>query len=172
MLAAETGQQFSLSSIPRDTIRSTIVEGVRHLGIVDGFYYGEEPRNFKTPYLLTTPEEKADFAMAYEDMLAKNGEDMVNNWESYVAYSKRAAFAREYWTNHSSEFRKQSEKMKIVWMHEALMDGGEVWFKAVEKLANGKLDSPIVLTHDVEQKLVFQYAEDERSEGSLSTQLR
>jgi hypothetical protein len=153
-------------------IRASIIDDASKLGIVDGFYYGEEARNFKTAYLLTTPETKTDFAMAYRDMLSGLNEDMLRDWKSYVAYSKRSAFARSWWSKRSDEFNKQSEKMKIVWIHEALMDAGELSFRAIEKLSAGTMDSPTVLTHDEEQKLVYKYAEDGQTFGSLSTQLR
>ncbi|HEY9776861.1 MAG TPA: hypothetical protein V6C81_24065 [Planktothrix sp.] len=165
-----SNQNFSLESIPQSKIRAEIINQASHLGIVDGYYFGEEARNFKTEYLLTKPDVKADFALAYEDMLSKQNEDMLHNWKSYVAYSKRAEFARTWWSAHSAAFNKQSEKMKILWMHEAILDGGELWWRAVEKLASNQMTSPAVLTHDEEQHLVFDYAEDENSRGSLSTQ--
>ncbi len=170
---AQSVNQHSQQRLHSDKqLRASIVDDARKLGIVDGFYYGEEARNFKTAYLLTTPETKADFALAYRDMLTGLNEDMMKDWKSYVAYSKRAAFANSWWSKRSDEFNKQSEKMKVVWIHEALMDAGELSFRATEKLSNGSMDSPTVLTHDEEQKLVYKYAEDGQTFGSLSTQLR
>jgi len=155
---------------PDSKIRPLIEADAKQLGIVDGFYFGEEARNFKTPYLLTTPEMKADFALAYEAWLAKQGENMLQNWQSYVPYSKRSEFARQWWTEHSKEFVTQSKKMKILWIHEAMLDGSELWFRSIENLNKGNVDSPSVLAHDEEQRMVFKYAENDRSEGSLSSQ--
>jgi hypothetical protein len=151
-------------------LRPLIEADARRLGIVDGFFFGEEARNFKTPYLLTTPELKTDFALAYEQMLTDSNENMLKNWQSYVPYSKRSQFARKWWTDHSEEFGKQSEKMKILWIHESMLDGSELWFRAIEKLNKGNIDSPSVLAHDEEQRMVFKYAENDHSEGSLSSQ--
>ncbi|HEY9717457.1 MAG TPA: hypothetical protein V6C69_08310 [Trichormus sp.] len=161
---------FSPASIPKDELRSEIIKQASQLGIEDGYFFGEEPRNFKTPYSVAPPAVKADFALDYEAMLGQQGEDMISHWESYVPYSKRSQFAREWWSKHSDEFNKQTEKYKILWIHEALLDGGELWFRAVEKLAGNNINSIAVLTHDEEQRFVFKYAESEQSEGSLSTQ--
>lgn len=156
--------------LSNQVLKPLILDDAKHLGIVDGFYFGEEPRNFKTGYLLTKPEMKTEFALAYEDMLNKHGENMLLNWQSYVPYSQRADFAKNWWTEHCPDFRTQQKKYKILWMHEAMLDAGELWFRAVEKAARDSMDSSRVLTHDEEQRLVFKYAENDRSEGSLSTQ--
>lgn len=152
-------------------MRAAVLKEAATLGVVDGFFFGEVARNFKSGYASTSLKTKTDFAIDYENMLKKHGENMLKEWGSYVPYSIRAQFARQWWANRSSEFNKETEKMKIVWMHEALLDGGELWFRALERLSDGAMDSPTVLTHDEEQRLVYKYAENEHSEGSLSTQL-
>lgn len=169
--SVETPQPFA-SNYSETEVRKAITQDAKKLGITDGFYFGEESRNFKTAYGLTSPELKADWALAYVNFLSSQNEDMMKDWKSYVPYSKRAEFAEKYWAQHDPEFSKQSKKMKIVWMHEALLDGSELWFRAIEKLSSGKLSSVAVLTHDEEQRMVSKYAENERSEGSLSTQFR
>jgi len=168
--ASQPMSNFSPNSLPKDQLRNEIINQASHLGIEDGYYFGEEARNFKTPYAVVHPDVKADFALAYESMLAERGENMLAHWESYVPYSKRSDFARQWWSKHSEEFNKQTEKFKILWIHEALLDGGELWFRAVEKLSGNQVNSVVVLTHDEEQRFVFKYAESEHSEGSLSTQ--
>jgi hypothetical protein len=162
--------EFSPKSLADSDVRAEIINQASHLGIEDGYYFGEEPRNFKTDYAIVKPQDKADFAMAYEQMLSQAGENMMSKWESYVPYSRRSDFARNWWSQHAPDFDKQSQKMQILWIHESLLDGGELWWRSVEKLVGDKMTSPAVLTHDEEQRLVFKYAENERSEGSLSTQ--
>jgi hypothetical protein len=161
---------FSVNSVPESDVRAEIIQQAAHLGLEDGYYFGEEPRNFKTAYVVVKPEVKADFALAYENMLGKQGENMLANWKSYVPYSKRSDFARKWWSTHNPDFNKQTKKMQILWIHEALLDGGELWWRSVEKLAAKKITSPAVLTHDEEQRLVFNYAESQNELGSLSTQ--
>src|SRR5262249_50926651 len=132
----------------------------------------EEPRVFKSAHGQAAPEIKADFALAYAQMLRQSGEDMLKDWQSYVPYSKRSLFARRWWTEHSPEFGKQTPKYKVQWIHEALLDAGELWWRAGEKLAQGNLSSPQELAHDAEQRLVFKWAEDEHNESTFSQQPR
>jgi len=142
--------------------------------LVDGWYYGQEARVFKSGYGRTKPEEKSAFAMDYHDLILQSGQNMTADWNSYLGYSKRAQFARTWWSNpaHDTEFARQDPKYKVVWIHEAVLDGGELWWRAYEKLAGDRVGAPLVLAHDAEQKLVFNYAEDEHHPGSFSTQER
>src|SRR6185295_15801878 len=66
--------------------------------IDDGWFFGEEPRLFKSFYRKTSPERKAEFAVAYHDFIEKSGEDLVRDFKSYVPYSKRADFAFDWWS--------------------------------------------------------------------------
>lgn len=141
-------------------------------GLEDGWYYGQEPRLFKSLYEFTSPQMKAAFAVAYLRMLSDEGEDMIRDWQSYVPYSKRSLFARKWWNDNCQEFRKQNAKMKVVWIHEALLDSAELVWRRAEKITQGELSSSQQLAHDEEQRLVFNWAENEQSFGSLSTQPR
>lgn len=152
------------------TMLDAVTEQAKKAGIEDGWYYGQESRTLKTEYLLTTPQTKAQFALAYHDMLAAHNQDMLKRWSSYVPYSIRSDFAEQWWSKNCPAFDRQSQKMKILWIHESLLDASELWWRANEKLSAAAIDSPAVLAHDAEQKLVFAYAENERSSSTFSDQ--
>jgi hypothetical protein len=141
---------------------------------VDGWFYGQEARAFKSGYGKATPAQKSAFAMAFHELILRSGQNMTADWNSYLPYSKRAEFARAWWSDpaHDTQFAKQDPKYKVVWIHEAVLDAGELWWRAYEKLAGDRVGAPLVLAHDAEQKLVFNYAEDEHHPGSFSTQQR
>jgi hypothetical protein len=139
---------------------------------VDGWYFGELPRIFKSGYGKASADLKTRFAMDYHAFLDGAGENLEAKWESYVPYSQRSKFARAWWTKADATFNSQDAKMKVVWIHEALMDGSELWFRAMEKILTDKVQSSTVLAHDHEQKLVYDYSESERQPGTFSTQPR
>jgi hypothetical protein len=162
----------SEADFPQEKVFGAIVEESKKNDhtVVDGWYYGEEPRIFKSAYYKLTPEQKATFALAYQEWLNQCGQNMVADWTSYVPYTKRSLWARKWFTEHHPEFSKETSKMKVVWIHEALLDGSELRWRALEQLARGQVQGQAELAHDAEQKLVFKYAESEGQEGSLSTQ--
>ncbi len=143
------------------------------LGFEDGWIAGREARVFKSYYRVLSATEKAKFALAYHDFLEPFHQDLGNNLATYVPYKKRAAFARQYWLNSSSgeKFKSEKEKYQIAWMHESLLDGGELWWRAAEKRFGNKIDSVLALVHDTEQNMVSKYMEDEKTEGTFSSQM-
>jgi hypothetical protein len=139
----------------------------------DGWFFGELPRIFKSEYGRVTPEIRARFAVDYAHLLETQGEDMVKRWDSYVPYDKRADFAAKWWSDpaNSGVFAKQTHKMQVVWIHEALMDGSELWWRTFEKKNSGNTDSAQALAHDEEQKMVSDYANKAGEHRTLSTVL-
>jgi hypothetical protein len=165
-----------MPKIPDEQIKQSMIEQAHQVDqtVVDGWFFGQEPRLFKSAYRKTTPEQKADFAMAYERMIADSGQRMEVKWDSYVPYSKRSEFARAWWSDaaHDNEFVKQDPRYKVLWIHEALLDGSELWWRSYEKLGGEKVPAPAVLAHDAEQSLVSRYSESDHNPGSFSTQPR
>ncbi len=143
------------------------------LGFEDGWIAGREARVFKSPYKTLSAPDKADFAIAYHDWLEPLHQDLGNNLATYVPYKKRAQFARKYWENSSSAalFKKVIEKYQVAWIHESLLDGSELWWRAAEKRFGNRIDSVLALVHDTEQNMVSKYMEDERNEGTFSGQM-
>lgn len=154
----------ALQKNPR-RFKQTILDEARELQgvLVDGWFYGRDPRNFKTAYGVAPPEIKAQFALDYAKMLSNNAQDMEKNWRSYVPYSKREEFARQWWTMsaHSNQFIKENHWKQIIWLHEALLDAGELWWRAVEKELPDQIASSAALAHDAEQRQVDTFKENE-----------
>jgi hypothetical protein len=109
-----------------DKVYATVLQEATELQgkIVDGWFRGEDSRSLKSGYRDCSAATKARFACDYARMISENKEDMVNNWKSYIPYSKRADFARKWWSDqeHSTDFVKQNHWLQIVWLHEALID--------------------------------------------------
>lgn len=138
--------------------------------IDDGWWFSEYPRIFKTGYAGATPQLKAQFACDYAGMLADARQDLVADWNSYVTYTKRAEFANSWWQKHddSGLFANLSPKMHVLWIHEALLDGSELWWRAFEQKNARNLQAATALAHDEEQKKVFNYMDQEGRPRSLS----
>ncbi len=136
----------------------------------DGWWFGEYPRIFKTAYAGASPQLKASFAADYANMLKEHNQDLVANWDSYVTYTKRSDFADAWWQKHddSGRYAKLDRKMHVLWIHEALMDGSELWWRAYEQHNEANLQTAQALAHDEEQKKVFNYIDQEGRPRSLS----
>jgi len=146
-------------------------KGLDPLGSLgDGWYFGQLPRIFRSPYGKTTSDQKAKFAIAYSAFLARQGENMVSDWQSYVPYSKRAEFAYIWWMapENDQNFVKESDKMKVAWIHDALLDGNELWWHAFEESKKEEVSSEMVLAHDREQSMVAEYTDVEGHPRSFS----
>ncbi|MBX9573269.1 MAG: hypothetical protein K2X77_30500 [Candidatus Obscuribacterales bacterium] len=140
--------------------------------VVDGWFFGQEARLLKSFYRKVEPADKAKFAVAYHKWIRSKNQDMVRNFESYVPYSQRASFARDWWSKENPRFLKQETKYQVLWMHESIEDAGELWWRAVEKLRESPVSSMEVLAHDEEQKMVSKFMESSRSpHGSISDQI-
>jgi hypothetical protein len=150
-----------------EKIYATVLEESTELQgkLVDGWFRSEDWRSLKSGYAQSAPAIKAQFACDYARMLNASGQDMVHNWSSYVPYSKRSEFARRWWSDpkHSIEFNKKDRWAQIIWLHEALMDASELWWRAFEKSFPEGIESPATLAHDCEQDMVAKFKENENS---------
>lgn len=137
----------------------------------DGWFVASHSRVFKSDYAFVIPSVKAEFAVAYQKMLDKSGQNLAANISTYVPYSKREAFAREWWNNseYSKEFKATPVKKQIAWCYESVLDGSELFWRIFEERHPGQVNSAAVLAHDKEQEMVFDYREDEKTPGSFST---
>lgn len=137
----------------------------------DGWICSREPRILKSPYAKISPQDKADFAMAYRQFIESDGQDMLNKPLSYIPYKKRANFARNYW-QHSAKFGArfcaEKKKMQVCWVHESLLDGGELWWRAAEKHFGDKINSLGAMAHDNEQEMVFHYMDSPGKPSSFA----
>jgi hypothetical protein len=136
--------------------------------MVDGWFHGEDSRSLKTEYAKASPTVKAKFACDYQTMLSQNKQDMVNQWQSYVPWSKRAAFARKWWSDpknssQSETFLKADRWKQILWMQESLRDGSELWWRAYEQQFPEGIDSAAAMAHESEQDMVTNFKESENS---------
>ena len=164
------------TSDPNDRVTEPEVEAIAteaDKSFVDGWIDGRESRTFKSPYRTVTPLEKAKFAMSYHDMIENSDQNLAQSYKTYIPYKKRVAFARNYWENSAEapEFKKAIEKMQVAWLHESLLDGSELWWKAAEIHFGNAIDSPTQMAHDVEQNMVSKYMEDEGTESTFSQQM-
>jgi len=136
----------------------------------DGWFFGQLPRVFKSGYGKLSCDLKAKFALDYEAMLAKRKQDLVSNFNSYVSYDKRLIFARDWWKTADQKgwckFVSLSDKEKLIWLHESILDGSELAFRAREKLDPQKTNSYAILAHDKEQDMVAHYTHEN---GRIST---
>jgi hypothetical protein len=133
--------------------------------VIDGWFFGLDSRSLKSGYIKSSSELKAQFACDYMQMLLKSHQDLTRDWQSYVPYSKRAAFARQWWSDpkHSTTFVDEPYYKKILLLHEALMDGSELWWRALERVCPDGVPSTAALAHDCEQQMVSKFKEDESS---------
>jgi hypothetical protein len=142
-------------------------------GFADGWIDGRDPRVFKSPYKELTALEKAQFAMAYHDLVEKSDQNLGESYKTYIPYKKRAQFARHYWETSAlaPKFKASIEKMQVAWIHESLLDGSELWWRAAERRFGNAIDSATQMAHDVEQNMVSKYMEDEGTESTFSKQM-
>ncbi|MBX9688317.1 MAG: hypothetical protein K2X27_16530, partial [Candidatus Obscuribacterales bacterium] len=100
--------------------------------VEDGWFYGRDPRLFKSLYRKISPEQKADFAMEYHSWIKTQAQNLIADFKTYIPYSKRASFARTWWSKKNKLFPKEEDKQQVLWVHEAIQDAGELWWRAVE----------------------------------------
>ncbi len=129
----------------------------------DGWIAGRDPRTFKTLYGKVPAETKARFAVDYADMMKGSGQDLVGNWSSYLPYSTRAQFALKWWSR-DAVFLKQEERKQNIWIHEALLDASELYWRVWERKENPS--SPQVVAHDVDQNMVYKFMENDHCVGT------
>ncbi len=139
--------------------------------VEDGWFYGHDPRNFKSFYRKVTAARKAEFAMAYHDFIAGFNQDLVKDFASYVPYSKRSDFAFEWWQKKEPRFKTMEKKMQVLFAHESIQDAGELYFRACQQLGKTPADSMLALAHDEEQRMLAQFMEKEGSPGCISEQI-
>ncbi|MCA9816450.1 MAG: hypothetical protein R3C24_13980 [Cyanobacteriota/Melainabacteria group bacterium] len=138
----------------------------------DGWICGRNTRVHKSGYRDVSPQIKAQFAVAYQEMLNKTDQNLAMEASSYVPYSKRFKFALDWWKNSDAReaFLKEPTKKKLVWLQESMLDGSELFWRVFEKLNPGKVNSVAVMAHDQEQDMVYNYTEREGHPGSFSQQ--
>lgn len=138
----------------------------------DGWICGRNTRVHKSGYRDVSPQIKAQFAVAYQEMLNKTDQNLAMEASSYVPYSKRFEFALDWWKNSDAReaFLKEPTKKKLVWLQESMLDGSELFWRVFEKLNPGKVNSVAVMAHDQEQDMVYNYTEREGHPGSFSQQ--
>ena len=139
--------------------------------VEDGWFFGEEPRMFKSFYRKISPEQKAEFAVDYHKFISAFNQNLINDYKSYVPYSKRADFAMQWWSARVPRFNSSEMKMKVLWAHESIQDAGELWWRASEKLGKAPNDSVQLMAHDEEQRMVSHFTEKEGSPGTISDQV-
>ncbi len=175
---ASRASSSTVNSAPSPLDRVTVADveaiaKVVDLGFEDGWIAGRDARVFKSPYRNLSARDKAEFAVAYHDWLEPLHQDLANDLSTYVPHKKRAAFAREYWEHSSASalFKSAIEKYQVAWIHESLLDGSELWWRAAEKRFGKRIDSVLALVHDTEQNMVSKYMEDEKTESTFSAQM-
>ena len=138
----------------------------------DGWICGRNTRVHKSGYRDVCPKIKAQFAVAYQEMLNKTDQNLAMEASSYVPYSKRFKFALDWWKGSDARqaFIKEPTKKKLVWLQESMLDGSELFWRVFEKLNPGKVNSVAVMAHDQEQDMVYNYTEREGHPGSFSQQ--
>lgn len=138
----------------------------------DGWICGRNTRVHKSGYRDVSPQVKAQFAVAYQEMLNKTDQNLAMEASSYIPYSKRFEFALDWWKNSDAReaFLKEPTKKKLVWLQESMLDGSELFWRVFEKLNPGKVNSVAVMAHDQEQDMVYNYTEKEGHPGSFSQQ--
>lgn len=154
------------------TVDEVRAEADKHERVmVDGWYFGELPRIFKSPYGLIPLDDKVRFAVAEAEFLKQSKQNMAKDMSTYVPYTKRAEFAQKWWqvSNQAKSFTEQPEKLHILWIQESLMDGSELWWRALEDKNRATMDAMRALAHDEEQKRVSQFLDVEGQPRSLST---
>lgn len=136
----------------------------------DGWFFGQLPRVFKSGYGKLSCDLKAKFALDYQAMLVKRKQDLVSNFNSYVPYNQRLIFARDWWKSADQKglckFVQLTDKEKLIWLHESILDGSELVFRAREKMDPSKTNSYAILAHDKEQDMVAHYTHEN---GRVST---
>lgn len=161
-----------LAQLSPEDVEPVAAEADRQL--VDGWICGRDARTFKSPYRTVSPREKALFALAYRDFIAGRGQNLGLSLSTYIPYQDRSRFARQYWEKSAlkEEFAKETEKYQVCWIHESLLDGSELVFRAAERKFGQSLDSALIMAHDVEQNMVSKYMADERTESSFAMQFK
>ena len=161
---------------PNDRVSIKEVEAIAteaDKSFVDGWIDGRDARVFRSYYKQLSPLEKAQFAMAYHDMVENSDQNLAQSYKTYIPYKTRVKFARNYWLNsdQGKKFSSEIEKMQVAWVHESLLDGSELWWRAAERHFGDAIDSPTQMAHDVEQNMVSKYMEDESTESTFSQQM-
>lgn len=161
-----------LAKLTPEDVEPVAAEADRQL--VDGWICGRDPRTFKSPYRTVSPRQKALFALAYRDFIAGRGQNLALSLSTYIPYQDRSHFARQYWeqSDLKEKFAGETEKYQICWIHESLLDGSELVFRAAERRFGQSLDSALIMAHDVEQNMVSKYMADERTESSFAMQFK
>lgn len=141
-------------------------------GFEDGWICRRNSRVLKSGYRFVSPKQKARFAIAYNDMLVERNQNLAKSIDSYVPYSERFKFALKWWLNSSDKekFLDEKAKKKVVWLHESMLDASELYFRIFEKMNLKIINNAVLMAHEKEQDMVFNYMEQEGQPGSFSKQ--
>ena len=136
----------------------------------DGWICGRNARVLKSSYRTVNPDIKADFALAYQDMIRKSNQNLAASINSYVPYDKRFEFALDWWLSSPAKetFRKEKTRKKVQWLHESMLDASELFWRVFELKNRHSINSAFVLAHDKEQDMVFNFMEKEGKPSTFS----
>jgi len=139
-------------------------------GFEDGWIAGHSSRVLKSGYRRIDPEIKAEFACAYRKFIESRHQNLALDMSTYVPYTDRFQFGLDFWRSSKAaeKFAAETVKKQVVWVHESLLDASELFFRAYEARNPGTTDSFVVLAHDREQDMVFDYMENQGKRGSYS----
>jgi hypothetical protein len=96
------------------------------------------------------PEERVQFALAYQNWLTQHGEN-GDYKDSYhlVSFADRQSWAMQWWAKQDPNFAPISSlDVKAEWVHDALVDAGNSIHLASQEV--GKLNGDIVTKDQVE----------------------
>jgi hypothetical protein len=164
--ASENNEVAAFERAPQTLYPTVLKESTELEGkVIDGWFFGSDSRSLKSGYTKSTAALKAQFACDYMQMLLDHHQDLVKNWQSYVPYGEREKFARAWWSDprHSTTFVDEPYYKKILWLHEALLDASELWWRALERRCPSGVPSTQALAHDSEQQMVSAFKENEQS---------
>jgi hypothetical protein len=111
-------------------------------------------RKWSSGYKYAMPEERVQFALAYQDWLRQNGEtgDYKDSYH-LVSFADRQAWAMQWWAKRDPNFAPISSlDVKADWVHDALVDAGNSIHLAGQEV--GKLNGDIVTKDQVELSAV------------------
>ena len=174
--AVNVTKQLSSDEVSKErselTASATAIAERADRGIVDGWICGEYSRALKSGYLKVDPATKADFAIAYHEMVDGSGQNLANDLASYLPFSKRAEFALDWWksSKYGDTFAREKKNKKLLWLYESMLDAGELFWRAYEMKYPNSINSADTMAHYKEHEMVFNYMESQMSPSTFSEQ--
>lgn len=105
--------------------------------------------NYKK-YSKETPVKSGPNSLIEESMRSYSGsKDPKDPWErAHVPYDKQAAFADQWWKKNSQAYKKSIVPPKDWWIHDAVLDGNNLWTR--HQQLDGNATSDFILWRDGE----------------------